>query len=202
MFVVFDKVPDGGLRVLDTSDNVVEVVYPEALRSVKALGHKVVFSKYPDFLEDLNDFLVGKVKSGVESTNELATLYDIQSKLDVDSVKLLEDGSNRGKILAYPYKYMGVIIFLTYSADLKSLHLFAMLADIHNKTTFKMYDFQEVQEYAKERDLDEVSYNIEFYCEEDGVHLRFSIWEELFYHTWHYTFTGTLKSCKLSEGVE
>lgn len=137
MFVVFDKLPDNRVTVYDTDDGSVESVYPESVKVVEQMGYDVVVSKYTSFILNLKSFSTVGMKDGELSDKYLRKVVDMQSKLDVDCIRLLCEDYEKCFIKSIFKVDNAAIVLLSYNKDFSKIAIFAVVFSRSNKMLVK-----------------------------------------------------------------
>lgn len=189
MFVVLDKFAKNRVAVLDTSDNVIELIVPEELKIVELKGHKVVFSEYRNFLDDLVKFCSTNLNNGVLSQKDVEELIRIQNAVNIDSVRLICDDCMKCFIEVHMLGIGGLAVaVVSYSKNIDN----CLVAELvfNNNITFVKHTVLVKDNVAKSSFIVDDQFPIKVECDiiENRVGIVIRIYNNISSNKFNYVF--------------
>lgn len=187
MYTIFNALPDGRMMVFDSDARVFYKMFPEELKALQASGNRVALSGYTNFLSDFLSGFNGRFGNGYISFAELRRFEEMQSKLGIPELKLVEKGYVSGRWLVYNIRNVTVLACLSFGTNINSMYLFVMIYNTDGEIWVKSFDLcrSMFKKYMIETNGVEFSYRY------DGlVHLEAIIYEGANPVRVHYAFSS------------
>lgn len=194
MFIVFDRLQDNRIKVYDTEDNVLETVYPEALKVASSMGYEVQFSKYTNFASDLRHFYINIANSSDVSEHDIIYLIAIQNKLCEHNIKLVPSNCRSGKRILFSMGDSDIFVIFLYRDDMRCAYMLCIDIDVGGAIKINTLELNEVLDYVSHRAIIARS-QVKLYRSSNGdnITLIICIREGVWYRQFIYTFTSRLE---------